>query len=178
VRIKARNPQKRKYAEALEDETIYILNVMKETITRDTSEEDIEILYKSVLMIIYDNKETVHNPTFALFYEELEERIRKYAHLKNDTMKILARFLKFHLELKKVYNIDPEDTGHGSIMLKLTFISERGYDLYMQDLERGEIGKQILSLLLYPPFLANFNLEVKDLVIYLDETEITGTISK
>ncbi|XP_056001101.1 uncharacterized protein LOC125653288 isoform X2 [Ostrea edulis] len=62
--------------------------------------------------------------------------------------------------------------SRGSILLKLTFSTERGYDLYKEDLKRGEIGKLILSVFLYPPYLANCNLQAEDLMIYLNDKEL------
>jgi hypothetical protein len=176
VIIEARDPQNKELAETYIDRSISILNCMTESITGVTSEEEIEILYESVEEVICENEEVVKTSAFDQFYEALDKKIKIYVDLKNNKMRILRRFLRFTLTLNKSYGAKLVSSP-GSVLLKLAFTSERGYDLYMQDLERGEIGKQIMSVLLYPPYLANFNLEYEDLMIYLNGTEITGKIS-
>ncbi|XP_062613117.1 tripartite motif-containing protein 75-like [Saccostrea cucullata] len=87
-------------------------------------------------------------------------------------MKILARFLRFILKLKKTYTASLV-SSNGSLLLRITFASERGYNLYRRDLESGEIGRQILKVLLFPPHLASFNLKAEDLIVYLNDHKIT-----
>ncbi|XP_056006602.1 uncharacterized protein LOC130050461 [Ostrea edulis] len=177
VRIEARNPQKRKFAETLTDTSISILNCMINSITEKTSDSQIELLYESVEEFIRNNEEERSTLASNPFFEELHQKITRYANLKENAMEILAKFLYFTMRLKKKYGAEFE-VSQGSLLLKLTFSSERGYDLYMQDLERGEIGKLILSVLLYPPFLASFNLHAEDLMIYLNDKELTTDIKE
>ncbi|XP_056003730.1 uncharacterized protein LOC130046535 [Ostrea edulis] len=169
VRIETRNSLKRKHAETLTDTSISILNCMMNSINEWTSHSEIELLYESVEEFIRANKK--EKPTLASnpFFRKLRQKITKYAYLKKENqMEILARFILFTLKLKTKYSVELE-SAEGSILLKLTFSSEKGYDLYMQDLDRGQIGKLILHLLLYPPYVASFDLHADDLKIYLND---------
>jgi hypothetical protein len=177
VRIEARNSEKERFVKTLNETSFSIMNFMKDIINERTLESEIEELYKSVEEFICESEENRATPAFQQFYKELEEKMKYYAKLKYNTMKIMANFLRFNLKLKKTYGIEMQ-VSEGSLILKLMFFSERGYDLYMQDFKRGEIRMQILSVLLYPPYLANFDLDAEDLMIYLNDTEITKKISK
>jgi hypothetical protein len=177
VRVEARNPEQKEFVKTFTDTTFFVLNFMKDYISEHTSESEIEYLFGLVEDFIRESAENIATQEFQQFYKELTEKMKNYAKQKYNTMQIMARFGHFTLKLKKTYGVELR-VSQGSLLLELMFFSERGYDLYMQDLERGEIGKQILSVLLYPPYLANFNLEVEDLMIYLNDTEITGKTSK
>ncbi|XP_056002604.1 uncharacterized protein LOC125662351 [Ostrea edulis] len=179
VRIEARNSLKRKHAETLTDTSITILNYMMNSINKLTSHSEIELLYESVEEFIRANKKGKQRFDLAHFFfhfvSDLRQKITDYADLKENRMEILANFLFFTLKLKTKYGTDLESEV-GSILLKLTFSSKTGYDLYMQDLERGDIGQLILSVLFYPPYLASFNLDAEDMKIYLNDIELTAEI--
>ncbi|XP_078323917.1 uncharacterized protein LOC111122500 [Crassostrea virginica] len=95
-------------------------------------------------------------------------------------MNILAKFYKFNREIARKYGAIVE-SSKGSLLLLLTFSSKRGYDLYKEDLESGKIGKEILDLFLYPPYLASFDLEPEDLAVHLNGrllTKETGDVKR
>ncbi|XP_056003727.1 uncharacterized protein LOC125662515 [Ostrea edulis] len=177
VRVEARDPQLNNLVETLTNTSISILNDMKDSITEMTPDSDIELLFESIEEFISENKENISTLTSFPFFEELAQKIKRYAYLKKSPMQTLARHLRFILRLKKMYGAELE-CSQGSLLLKLTFSSEGGCDHYMHDLERGEIGELILSVLLYPPYLANYNLHAEDLMIYLNDNEITAETSK
>jgi hypothetical protein len=176
VRIENNDPNIEKNVETLTKSSLFLLNLMKDCIDAQSPDTDIEELYRSVEEFAYENNDKRSTQAFCQFYKGLQEKIEDIAELKQNKMQILAKFLQFTLKLKKTYNAELQ-YSKGSLLLKLTFSSERGYDLYMQDFEKGEIGRQILSLLLYPPFLANFDLQIEDLVVYLND-EPLNEISK
>lgn len=65
------------------------------------------------------------------------------------------------------------ESSKGSLILTVTFSSQKGYDLYKKDLEKGIIGRQILELIFYPPYLASFDLKAEDLVVCLNGQKLT-----
>ena len=146
---------------------------MVDLVKRTTSELEIEHLYDSVVDFIRANKEETEDSLLGHLYEKLKKKIESYANLQGpNQMRILARFLKFSVTFKKVYRANME-CSKSSILLHVTFSSRRGYDLYKKDLENGRIGKLILELFLYPPFLGSFGLKVVDIEISLNGNVLT-----
>lgn len=173
VKIAAKVGQKRKHAEAFSDMCIRALNIAVETINELTSESEIEQIYKSVEHFFKEDKEDIENKNLEDMLQRLEEKIIQYAKLqKGNTTKIMLRFFWFNLDMKKMYGASVE-SSKGSLILTLTFSSKKGYDLYKKDLERGIIGQKILQLILYPPYLASFDLQAEDLVVFLNGQELT-----
>lgn len=163
--------------ETFSDICIRILNEMIDTIHELTSESEIEQLYESVEDFIRDNRD-IENRHLENMLKGLEEKIKTYAKLQDgQKMKILARFFKFSLGMKKNYGACVE-SSNGSLILTVTFSSTKCYDLYKKDSEKGKIGQQILQLILYPPFLASFHLQADDLVVYMNGQKLTHTIGK
>lgn len=62
--------------------------------------------------------------------------------------------------------------SNGSIILSVTFSSKECYSHYKKDLERGIIGEEILQIILYPPYLASFDLTAEDLIVCLNDQEL------
>lgn len=54
-------------------------------------------------------------------------------------MKILVRFLKFSLGMKKNYGVCVESLK-GSLIFIVIFFLRKCYDIYKKDLEKGKIG--------------------------------------
>lgn len=178
VTIAAKVGQKRKYAEAFSDMCIRALNIVVETINELTLESEIEQIYKSVENFFRDGKENVENKNLEDMLQRLQEKIIQYAKLqKGNTTKIMLRFFQFNLHMKKMYDASVE-SSKGSLILTFTFSSKKGYDLYKKDLERGIIGQKILQLVLYPPFLASFDLKAEDLVVCMNDQELTQDSGK
>lgn len=151
---------------------------MVDLVKRKTSELQIEQLYKSVVVFIRANKGETEDSQLEHLFEKIRQKIYTYANLQGpNQMKILARFLKFSVTFKKVYRANIK-CSKGSILLHVTFSSRRGYDLYKKDLENGQIGKLILELFLYPPFLGSFGLKVVDIEISLNGNVLTQHIGK
>lgn len=150
---------------------------MIDTIHELTSESEIEQLYESVEDFIRENRD-IENRHLENMLKGLEEKIKTYAKLQDgQKMKILARFFKFSLGMKKNYGACVE-SSKGSLILTVTFSSTKCYDFYKKDLEKGKIGQQILQLILYPPFLASFHLRADDLVVCMNGQKLTHTIGK
>lgn len=146
---------------------------MVDLVHTTTSESEIEHLYESVVEFITANKEETEDLLLGHLYEKLKEKIKSYANLQGpNQMRILARFLKFGLSFKKVYRASME-CSNGSIRLHVTFSSRKDYDLYKKHLRNGRIGRQILELFSYPPFLGCFGLEVVDIEISLNDSLLT-----
>lgn len=173
ISIEAKTERKRKFAETLCDISIRILNEMVDTIQKHTTESEIEQLYEAVDNFIQNNKEEIENCHLQIMLEGLGEKITKYANLKeNDKMQILARFLRFSAGIKRIYEASVE-SSKGSLILSVTFSSQKGYDLYKQDLEKGIIKEQIRQLFLYSPYLASFGLRPVDLIVCMNGQELT-----
>lgn len=163
--------------ETFSDMCIRILNEMIDTIHELTSESEIEQLYESVEDFIRENRD-IENRHLENMLKGLEEKIKTYAKLQDgQKLKILARFLKFSLGMKKNYGACVE-SSKGSLILTVTFSSTKCYDLYKNDLENGAIGQQILQLISYPPYLASFHLKADDLVVCMNGRELTRKIGK
>lgn len=159
--------------ETFSDICIRILNEMIDTIHELTSESEIEQLYETIEKFIMENREDIGNIHLQNVLQGLKEKISKYASLQEEKgIKILARFMKFALGMKKNYNAIVE-SSKGSLILTVIFSSKKGFDLYKKDLDKGLIGQQILQLILYPPYLANFDLKAEDLVVCLNGQELT-----
>lgn len=172
ITIEAKTDEKRQFVETLSDMCISILNEMIDTIHGLTSESEIEQLYESVEDFIRETKD-IENSHLENLLKRLEDKIKTYAKLQyRKKMKILARFLKFSLGMKKNYDACVE-SSKGSLLLTVTFSSTKCYDLYKKDLENGVIGQQILQLISYPPFLASFHLQVDDLVVCMNGQKLT-----
>lgn len=138
-----------------------------------TSESEIDELYESVENFIKANKEEIENLDLRNIFNKLEENITAYARLQGSHKKrILARFLNYILMLKEKYGASLK-CSKSSISLLTIFTSRRYYDLYKKDLGNGQIGELIKELLLYPPFLDSFGLKADDLVISLNDRELT-----
>lgn len=164
--------------ETLTDISICILNEMVDAIHVLTPESDIEQLYISIEDFIKENKEHIENNKLQDFLQELAEKIKRYAkRQEGKRIKILARFMRFSLWIKKNYGACVE-SSKGSLILTVRFSSQEGYDLYTEDLEKGIIGQQILELILYPPYLASFDLQAEDLVVFLNGQELTQDSGK
>lgn len=158
--------------ETFSDICIRILNEMIDTIHELTSESEIEQLYESVEDFITENRD-IDNRHLENILKGLEEKIKAYAKLQDgEKMKILAKFLKFSLGLKKKYGACVE-SSKGSLILTVTFSSTKCYDLYKKDLEKGHIGQQILHMILYPPYLASFDLQADDLILRMNGEDLT-----
>lgn len=176
VTIAAKVDQKKTHAEAFSDMCIRVLNIVVETINELTSESEIEQIYKSVENFFRDGKENVENKNLEDMLQRLQEKIIQYANLqKGNTTKILLRCFQFNLDMKKMYDASVE-SSKGSLILTFTFSSKKGYDLYKNDLERGVIGQKILQLVLYPPYLASFDLQAEDLVVFLNGQKLNKTV--
>lgn len=157
---------------------MHILNEMVDKINGMTSESQIEQLYETLNNFIMENREEIENIHLQNVLQGLKEKISKYASLQEEKgIQILARFMKFALEIKKTYNAIVE-SSKGSLILTFTFSSKKGYDLYKEDLERGIIGQKILQLVLYPPYLASFDLQAEDLVVCLNGQKLTQDSGK
>jgi hypothetical protein len=141
---------------------------MVDSINGWTSPAELDELYESVEEFIQENRQEL-DLAFLPFFTKLTSKVEKYAELKTNKIQILARFFRFTMMLKKKYGAELVCKS-GSLLLELTFSSMEGYKLYKQDLEKGEIEKQIHSVLLYPPYLANFHLGIEDLTIHLNDT--------
>lgn len=164
--------------ETLTDISICILNEMVDAIHVLTPESDIEQLYISIEDFIRENKEHIENNNLHDFLQGLAEKIKRYAkRQEGNGIKFLARFMRFSLWIKKNYGACVE-SSKGSLILTVRFSSQKGYDLYTEDLEKGIIGQQILELILYPPYLASFDLQAEDLVVFLNGQELTQDSGK
>nr|XP_022338230.1 uncharacterized protein LOC111133831 [Crassostrea virginica] len=171
--MKPKQPKKRKLEESIDNASIELLNTMVDLVHTTTSESEIDHLYESVVEFIIANKEETEDILLGHLYEKLKEKIKSYANLQGpNQMRILARFLKFSLTFKKVYRASME-CSNGSILLHVTFSSRNDYDLYKIHLRNGRIGRQILELFLYPPFLGSFGLKVVDIEISLNDSLLT-----
>ena len=143
-----------------------------------TSESDIQHIYESVIEFIRDNKEEAENMHLHNLLRKLTEKITSYAKLQGpNRIRILANFNKFSLKMRKEYGAQVE-CFRSSILLQVTFSSIKGYVLYKNDLENGNIGEQILELFLYPPFLGSFGLKTNEIVISLNDRELTQKTGK
>jgi hypothetical protein len=170
VKIEAKCPERQKLAEALNDTSISILNCIVNSVNDCTSESELETVYESVEDVMHENWDGKPDLTTLPLFKELEQKIKEHANVKNNSIQILNRFLRFTLTLKNKYCAEFE-CRQGCIRLELTFSTEEGYELYMKDFESGEIEKQIHSVLLYPPYLANFDLHAEDLTIQLSDSK-------
>lgn len=65
------------------------------------------------------------------------------------------------------------ECSKSSILLHVTFLSRREYDLYKKDIENGQFGEKIMDLFLYPPFLESFGVKADDIVISLNGRLLT-----
>lgn len=74
--------------------------------------------------------------------------------------------------MKKKYGASMS-CSNGSIILSVTFSSKECYSHYKKDLDRGIIGEEILQIILYPPYLASFDLTAEDLIVCLNDHELT-----
>lgn len=173
ITIEPKTAEKGKLVETFTDISICILNEMVDAIHGLTPESEIEQLYELVEAFIRKKKENIENKNLQDFLQGLKEKIKRHAKQQDgNRMKILARFAKFILRIEKYYDGYVE-SSKGSLILTVTFSSQKGYDLYKKDLEKGIIGRQILELILYPPYLASFNLQAKDLVVCLNGQKLT-----
>nr|XP_022316885.1 uncharacterized protein LOC111120465 [Crassostrea virginica] len=128
--------------------------------------------------------QTLLNKDFVKRLQDAEERSidpdteEKYLQLikrqveEEKTTKDILQNIHSSLTVKE-YGILAVKCSEGSIRLLVTFSSRKGYDLYKEELENGRIGKQILELFLYPPFLESFSLKADDVEIYLNDSLLT-----
>ena len=174
MQIEPKDPEKRINVETFIQEWISVLNEMVAAINEVTSESHISLVYDSILEFIRENKEEPENLALKNLLYELRKKIKSYASMHGlNRIPILANFAKFHLMLKKEYEVLSVECSEGSIFLLLTFSSIKGYEDYKKDLENGRIGEQILELLLYPPFLESFGLKADDIEISLNGSLLT-----
>ena len=172
IRIRPRVEGKKTVVETLIDTTISILNEMVAAVDEMSSESDLQDIYDSIDDFIRENKEPENLPLQDLF-KALKEKIKVYAQIKKtNQMKILANFIKFCLRMQKEYGADVE-FSKSSILLLVTFSSKSDYVLYQKDLENGQIGEQLMELLLFPPFLSSFDLKEDDIEITLNGRLLT-----
>lgn len=151
---------------------------MVEAIHVLTPESDIEQLYELIEDFIRKKKENIENNNLKDFLRGLTEKIKRHAkQQEGNRLKILAGFARFILRIEKYYD-GYVKSSRGSLILTVTFSSQKGYDLYKKDLEQGIIGQQILELILYPPFLASFDLKAEDLVVCMNGQELTQDSGK
>uniref|UniRef100_A0A8W8ISR0 Uncharacterized protein n=1 Tax=Magallana gigas TaxID=29159 RepID=A0A8W8ISR0_MAGGI len=54
-----------------------------------------------------------------------------------------------------------------------TTTSTEFYSHYKKDLDRGIIGEEILQIILYPPYLASFDFTAENLIVCLNDQELT-----
>jgi hypothetical protein len=166
VKLEAKSPEKRKLAEIFTETSISILNNMVDSINGWTSQSELDDLYESVDKFIQKNSEDLEFE-ISPFYKKLTSKIERYAELKKNTVQILARFFHFTMMLKEKYGAELVCKS-GSLQLEFTFSSEEGFESYMKDFEKGDIEKVIHTVLLYPPYLANFDLHTEDLTLHLE----------
>ena len=159
--------------ETLIDISIFILNKMVDAINELTSDADVNQIYESIAEFMRDNKEEPENRHLQNLLKKLSEKITSFAELQGpNRIRILANFNKFSLRMRREYGAQVE-YSKSSILLRVTFSSKKGYDLYKKDLENGQIGDHILELFLYPPFLEIFGLKEDDLEISLNGSLLT-----
>ena len=172
IRIHPRVVGKDTNVETFIDTSISILNEMVAAIHEMTSESDLNYIYESINDFLRENKEYGIVILQDLF-KTLKEKIKVYAQIKKENqMKILANFHKFWLGMQRKYKAYVE-FSKSSILLLVTFSSKSGYVLYQEDLENGQIGEQLMELLLFPPFLGSFGLKEGDLEITLNGRLLT-----
>ena len=159
--------------ETLIDIWISSLNEMIIAVHEMTSESEIDKIYESVEEFLRHNKEEIENMYLQNLLKKLKKKITSYAKLQGpNRLRIIGKFLEFILMLKREYGACMECVK-GSILLYVTFSSMRGADLYRKDLENGLIGKHIIELFSYQPFLDSLGLKADDLVISLNGKELT-----
>ena len=172
IRIRPRMEGKETVVETLIDTSISILNVMVAAVDEMSSESDLQDIYDSIDDFIRENKEPENLPLQDLF-KALKEKIKVYAQIKKtNQMKILENFNKFCLRMQRKYRAHVE-FSKSSILLLVTFSSKSGYVLYQEDLANGQIGEQLMELLLFPPFLSSFDLKEDDIEITLNGRLLT-----
>ena len=171
--IKPKLPKKENIEDAIDEASIELLNTMVDLVHKTTSESEIDHLYKSVVNFIRANKEETEDRFLGHLFKKITEKIKSYARQQGPSqMRILARFLEFSLMFKREYRASME-CSKSSILLHVTFLSRREYDLYKKDIENGQFGEKIMDLFLYPPFLESFGVKADDIVISLNGRLLT-----
>lgn len=173
ITIQARKDHKKDVVKSFTDVSIRIFNEMVDPTYRLTSKSELEKLYKATQKFLKEHKKDIEDDQLQVLLKRLEEKIKAYANLdeKNRT-NILSKFLNFNLKMKKKYGASMS-CSNGSIILSVTFSSKECYSHYKKDLDRGIIGEEILQIILYPPYLASFDLTAEDLIVCLNDHELT-----
>ena len=172
IGIQPRVVGKETIVETFIDTSISILNDMVAAVPEMSSESDLQYIYESIDELIQENKGPENLPLQDLI-KTLKENIKVYAQIQNkNQMKILANCLKFCVRMRRKYGAHVE-CSKSSILLLVTFSSKSGYVLYKMDLENGQIGEQLMELLLFPPFLGSFDLKEDDIEITLNGRLLT-----
>lgn len=170
IKIESRVSKNRQKEETLIDLSILILNKMVDAINELASDADVNQIYESIAEFMRDNKEEPENRHLRILLGKLNEKITSFEG--PNKMKIFANFTKFSLRMMREYKAQVE-CSTGSKLLTVNFYSKQGFDVYIKDLENGQIGDQILELILYPPFLERFGLKADDAEISLNGSLLT-----
>ena len=170
MKIESRVAKNRQIEETLLDASISILNEMVDAVNEITADEDINQIYESIAEFLRNNKEEPENRHLRILLGKLNEKTKSFDG--PNKMKILANFTKFRLRMMREYKAHVE-CSRGSKLLTVNFYSKQGFDFYIKDLENGQIGDQILELILYPPFLERFGLKADDAEISLNGSLLT-----
>lgn len=142
IKIEARAAEKGKFVETLIDISISSLNEMVNSIHQLTSESEIDQLYESVVQFIQANKEEIENISLQNLSVNLQDKIASYAKLQEvNKIKILAKFIEFSVKLRRDYGAIVQ-CSKGSLLLLLTFSSNKGYDLYKKRLTKWQNRKR------------------------------------
>lgn len=172
ITIQARKDHKKDIVKSFTDVSIRIFNEMVDPTYRLTSKSDLEKLYKATKKFLKEHKKDIEDDQLQVLLKRLEEKIKAYANLdEKNRINILHKFLNFNLKMKKKYGASMF-CSNGSIILSVTFSSKECYSHYKKDLERGIIGEEILQIILYPPYLASFDLTAEDLIVCLNDQEL------
>ncbi|XP_062573211.1 uncharacterized protein LOC134235113, partial [Saccostrea cucullata] len=177
VNARAKDPTKKEQADILLKTTIDLLNHMVDCINEVTTEEELKEIFDTVENLLKEGSNEIIRDSIKPFFDKLSSKIKTYANQHVRKISILAKFTKFVIFLRTKYGADMK-SYQSSLLPHLTFLSKEGYKLYERDLERGEIGKEILDLLLYPVYLACFDLKSHDLIISLNNQTIYDDVGE
>ncbi|XP_062590255.1 uncharacterized protein LOC134251850 [Saccostrea cucullata] len=151
--------------------TNYLLNRIVDHIDEPSIDEELNIIYDKIVESLKDKSKDMSMDFLKLIFDKLLSKIKKYTDQREREINILNKFTEFIRYIKREYAAKIS-SNIGSLVLKLKFSTDKGFELYNKDLERGAIGKQILDLLLYPSYLACFDLQSDDLIISLNNQTI------
>ncbi|XP_062584956.1 uncharacterized protein LOC134246585 [Saccostrea cucullata] len=171
------DPAKNEVAVLFLNTTSDLLNHIVDCIDEHITEYELRELYDTIEEFLKDESKEITLSLLKPFLEKLSSKIKTYANTHLRKFNILLKFTKFILDLNRKYGAEI-GSRIGSLLLKLTFRSEKGLEIYNKDLEGGDIGKMILDLLLYPPYLACFDLQTENLIILLNNQIIYHNTDK